>query len=173
MPEECIFCGIVAGKVPAKKVHEDSSSLSFLDISPRNPGHTLVIPKSHYDTVIEMPDREAGELFASVKRMASAVKDATKANGISIVQSNGKAAGQAVPHVHFHIIPRFDAEGPVSLEAILSVKKMDETSMEKIAESIKSSMPEEEPEKEKEESTDDDDMEMEEEEDNENMNFNF
>ncbi len=154
MAEECVFCGIGAGKIPSKKVYEDSNSVAFLDINPRNPGHTLVIPKKHATTLSDMSPKDAGTLFSSVQKVAVAVKEATKADGISIVQNNGKAAGQVVPHVHFHVIPRFETEGPVALEAVLPSKKLDDAAMNKIADSIKNSFgqaeeePEEEPEKE-------------------------
>lgn len=135
--EECLFCGIVAGKMPSLKIYEDSGCLAFLDINPRNPGHTLVIPKRHYEVVMDMPEAEAGKLFEIVKVVSVKVRGGTKADGISIMQNNYKVAGQVVPHVHFHVIPRFVAEGPPSLESILSVKKMPEEILKKIAETIK------------------------------------
>ncbi len=137
--EECIFCAIVAGRIPSLKVYEDGSHLAFLDINPRNPGHTLVIPKKHYEVVMDMPEAEAGKLFEIVKVLSVKVRTGTKAEGISIMQNNYKVAGQVVPHVHFHVIPRFMAEGPPSLESILPVKKMPEEILKKIAETIKGS----------------------------------
>ena len=135
--EECIFCALVAGKIPSIKVFEDQSHIAFLDINPRNPGHTLVIPKKHYEVVMDMPEPDAGKLFEVVKRMSVNIKSGTKADGVSIIQNNYKVAGQVVPHVHFHVIPRFAAEGPPSMEAILPVKKMPEEILKKIADSIK------------------------------------
>jgi histidine triad (HIT) family protein len=140
MPEDCIFCSIVSGSVPAKKIYEDDRVLAFLDINPRNPGHTLVIPKKHVETLIETSKADAAYLFQIVKKIAEAVKSGTNADGISISQSNGKAAGQLVPHLHFHVIPRFETEGPVGLEGYLSVKKMDEESMDKVANGIKDNL---------------------------------
>ena len=136
--EQCLFCGIVAGKIPAKKVYEDDHSFGFLDINPRNPGHTLVIPKKHFETILDMPEKDAGRLFESVQKVAAMVKAGTNSQGISIGQSNGQAAGQVVRHVHFHVIPRFMNEGPVGLEGMLPGKKIDDGSMDKIAQSIKS-----------------------------------
>ena len=135
--EECLFCAIVAGKIPAIKVFEDQNHLAFLDINPRNPGHTIVIPKRHYEAVLDMPEAEAGKLFEIVKRLSVNVRNGTKADGISIIQNNYRTAGQAIPHIYFHIIPRFNTEGPAVLESILSVKKMPEDVLNKIAESIK------------------------------------
>ena len=135
--EKCLFCGIAAGKIPAKKVYEDAKTIAFLDINTRNPGHTLVVPKKHYETLLDMPDKEAVDLFATVKKLAGQVMTAMKADGISIGQSNGVAAGQLVQHVHFHVIPRFMNEGPVGLEGILQVKKMDDKMLDQVANAIK------------------------------------
>jgi len=136
----CLFCRIVKGEIPAKKVYEDESIYAFLDINPRNPGHTLVIPKKHAVTLLEMDEKSVGKLFERVRYLAEAVQKGTKADGLSIVQSNGKAAGQVVTHVHVHIIPRYLSEGPVSLEGVLAVKKMPEETINQIASSITQSI---------------------------------
>ncbi|MFH0956981.1 MAG: HIT family protein [Candidatus Aenigmatarchaeota archaeon] len=133
----CLFCRIASGEIPSKKVYEDGAHFAFLDINPRNPGHVLVIPKKHYLTILDMPPREAGALFESARIVADAVKRGAKADGLSLVQSNGKAAGQVVAHVHVHIIPRYFSEGPVSLEGVLSVKKMPDETLDQIAGAIK------------------------------------
>ena len=140
MPEDCIFCKIADGTIPAKRVHEDSHTLSFLDINPRNPGHTLVVSKRHAASILDMGTDEVGRIFEAVRQVAEAVKEATKADGISICQNNGKAAGQVVHHVHVHVIPRFNSEGPASLESILQVKKLGDQDLGKIADAIKASM---------------------------------
>jgi len=136
-PKDCLFCRIVAGKLPAKKVYEDQASLAFLDINPRNPGHTLVIPRKHYETIFEIPEGEAGRYFESIRKVAVMVKNGTNSHGLSVCQNNGSAAGQVVGHLHFHIIPRFLNEGPAALEAILPVKKMDDKSLDEVARTIK------------------------------------
>ena len=135
--EQCLFCGIIVGKIPCKKVYEDDHAFGFLDINPRNPGHTLVIPKKHFETILDMSEKDAGKLFESVRKVATQVKAGTQSQGISIGQSNGQAAGQVVRHVHFHVIPRFANEGPIGLEGALSSKKIDDMSMDKIAQTIK------------------------------------
>lgn len=137
---ECVFCGIASGKIPSKKVYEDEKSLAFLDINPRNPGHTLVIPKKHYATILDMPEEEAKELFSVVRKIARAAQLGVNADGVSIAQSNGQAAGQVIPHVHFHVIPRFLNEGPVGLESILPGKRLDEAAMKRITEDIKTAI---------------------------------
>ena len=134
--KECLFCRIVRGEIPAKKVYEDDGCIAFLDINPRNPGHALVIPKTHYETVFDMPEDEAGEYFKSVKKVAALVKNGVNAQGISVSSSNGQAAGQVVAHMHFHVIPRFITEGPVGLEGILPAKRLDEKTMDQIVQAI-------------------------------------
>jgi len=138
-PKDCLFCKIVRGEGPSKKVYEDDNVFVILDINPRNPGHMLVMPKKHYETLFEMPDSEAGEFFKTVKKMAERCKSGVNADGVSICQSNGRAAGQIVQHMHAHIIPRFNTEGPPGLEVILPVKRMDEASLDKIVESLQKS----------------------------------
>jgi histidine triad (HIT) family protein len=106
--EDCIFCKIVKGQEQSTIVYEDEHSLAFLDIHPLNLGHTLIIPKKHYPGMGEMPPDEVGQLFVSVAKVMKGVRRATKADGINVGQSNGRAASQEVFHMHVHIIPRFD-----------------------------------------------------------------
>ena len=110
MKEDCVFCKIVGKHEDATVVFEDHHTLAFLDIHPLNPGHTLVIPKRHYANMLEMPPGEAGRVFTSVAKVMRGVEKASKADGISVGQSNGKAASQEVFHMHVHIIPRFNHE---------------------------------------------------------------
>jgi len=135
---KCPFCEIAKGAIPAKKVYEDENTIAFLDINPRNPGHTLVVPKKHFATILDIPVEDAGELFKAVKKIAVAVQSGMKAQGVSISQSNGSAAGQLVPHMHFHVIPRFLSEGPMALEGVLPVKKMPEQTLDKVVDVVKS-----------------------------------
>ena len=137
---DCIFCRIASGEIPAKKVYEDTSTVAFLDISPRNPGHTLVIPKKHYGSILDIPDNELAAVMSTVKKVVVSTKNATNSEGTSIIQSNGKAAGQVVAHLHFHVIPRFLSEGPPSPEAILQVKRFDDKSMDALTKKIASGM---------------------------------
>ena len=134
---DCIFCKIGKGEIPSKKVYEDANTFAFLDINPRNPGHTLVIPKNHYGSILDIPENELSELMKAVKKIVAATKNATKSEGTSITQSNGRAAGQVVGHIHFHVIPRFMKEGLPSLEGFLQVKKMDDKGMEELAQKIR------------------------------------
>jgi histidine triad (HIT) family protein len=106
----CVFCKIARKQASASLVYEDENVMAFLDIRPLNEGHTLVIPKEHYVTIFEIPEELVAHLHRIVKRVALAVKKATEADGISIIQQNGKAAGQEIFHLHVHVIPRFDGK---------------------------------------------------------------
>jgi len=112
--QQCIFCSIVKKEVPAKIVYENDFVLAFLDIKPANPGHVLVIPKDHYTFLTQMPDEAISEVFKATKIVAEAVFEVTGAEGVEIRQRNGAVAGQIVPHVHVHVIPRFKNDGIVT-----------------------------------------------------------
>lgn len=104
-PEKCVFCQIVARKLPAAVVYENNDYIAFMDRAPFNEGHTLVCPKKHGETVWDMTEPEIGGLFALAARISKGVIRATSADGFRFVQNNGEAANQAVAHVHVHIIP--------------------------------------------------------------------
>ena len=108
----CIFCSIIAGELPVAKIYEDSNLLVIMDKYPINIGHTLVIPKIHYDNILLMPHEEVGRLYSFVPIIAKAVVSAVNADGFNVGQNNGRAANQIVPHVHIHIIPRFKDDSP-------------------------------------------------------------
>jgi histidine triad (HIT) family protein len=108
MAENCIFCKIVRKEAPASIVYEDELVLAFMDIRPVSEGHTLVIPKKHYVNIFDTPQDVLTAVHKATKPLAAAAKQATQADGISIIQQNGKAAGQDIFHLHVHIIPRFE-----------------------------------------------------------------
>lgn len=107
MNDNCIFCKIVAGTIPSTKVYEDEHVLVFMDISPVTKGHALVIPKAHHNPVINVPATLLHKVIEVVQKIARAQVEGLKADGVNITQANGELAGQIVPHVHFHVIPRF------------------------------------------------------------------
>ena len=109
--EECLFCKIVKGELPSSKIYEDEDTLAFLDLFPVNKGHSLVISKEHYETIFDVPAESLAKISSVMKNVADAVKKGVNADGISIAQSNGKDAGQVIPHIHFHIMPRFKDDG--------------------------------------------------------------
>lgn len=107
MPQtDCIFCRIVRGEIPAMKVLEDEVCVAFLDIGPLADGHVLLIPKAHAQTLDLLPADQAAATFRHLPALVKAVRVATGCAGVNVLQNNGKAAHQEVPHVHFHIIPR-------------------------------------------------------------------
>lgn len=112
---DCIFCRIVRGEVPARTVYEDEHAMAFLDAFPLAKGHTLVVPRAHVARVEEMGDQEAKAVFAAVHKLTGRVAKAAGAQGTTIAVNDGAAAGQEVPHVHVHIVPRFagDKAGPI------------------------------------------------------------
>jgi histidine triad (HIT) family protein len=108
---ECVFCQIISKQLPASVVYEDKQVIAFLSNRPVNEGHTLVLPKKHYENIYEISEDEVASLFKIVKRVAHAVRDAMGAEGIRVVQNNGWAAGQVIFHLHVHIIPMLPNEG--------------------------------------------------------------
>ncbi len=111
MTDDCIFCKIVKGEIPSSKIYEDDEFLAFLDIAPVNPGHTLIVPKIHCKDLLDFPKAEEADLMEFIKKVARAVKKATKADAFNLGMNNGEASGQIVPHAHLHIIPRFSNDG--------------------------------------------------------------
>jgi histidine triad (HIT) family protein len=111
MSKDCIFCKIVAGAVPGTRVYEDEDILAFMDIGPVAKGHTLVIPKAHIDSISDAPAAALQKLILIVQRIARAQIAGLGADGVNVTQANGAAAGQVVPHLHFHVIPRSLADG--------------------------------------------------------------
>jgi len=109
--DNCIFCKIVKGEIPAYKVYEDESYIAILDINPAAYGHTLVIPKAHFADVYEVDEEYGAKLLPVLKKAAEAVKEVTGAQGVNILQNNGAVAGQTVMHYHAHIIPRVAGDG--------------------------------------------------------------
>jgi histidine triad (HIT) family protein len=106
-----IFTRIVHGEIPCHRVYEDEHVLAFLDIGPLAPGHLLLIPKTEYRTLDQVPPDTAAALGAALPKLVAAVQQATGSAGVNILQNNGQVAGQEVLHVHFHIIPRAEGDG--------------------------------------------------------------
>lgn len=109
--EDCIFCKIVAGAVPCTKVYEDDKALAFMDIMPLNKGHLLVIPKEHFENIVEIDSQLYGHLAALICKISKAVQSGIEPQGMNVLQLNGEAANQVVPHLHIHIVPRWANDG--------------------------------------------------------------
>ena len=108
---ECIFCKIVNGEVPSTKVYEDDNFIGILDINQVAEGKTLLIPKKHYKTLLDMPNSLGNEMLESVKKIALKLIDEGKAEGFNLLMNNFEVAGQVVPHAHIHILPRKKGDG--------------------------------------------------------------
>lgn len=111
MMSDCIFCKIVDGKIPCSKIAENEKAIAFLDISPLNKGHSLVVPKKHFKDIYEIDETDLKAVFALAKKVSIALKKAVSADGINLYQCNESASGQVVFHFHLHVIPRFENDG--------------------------------------------------------------
>ncbi len=109
--DDCIFCRMVAGQIPVAKVYEDEIVLAFLDIGPISDGHALVIPKQHFEKLHDCPAELLGQVALRLGRIAGAVAAAMNADGYNVLCNNGRAAGQLIEHLHFHIVPRNIGDG--------------------------------------------------------------
>jgi len=112
----CIFCEIIAGNIPGKKVYEDDEILAILDISQTTKGHTLVMPKKHYENFQEMPENEFGSLMEKVQAISKKLMRNLDAKGCNVLINTNEVAGQSVMHAHVHIIPRYDGNDTIKVE---------------------------------------------------------
>ncbi len=108
---DCIFCKIAVGQIPAVKIYENDVVLAFLDIGPVSDGHTLVVPKQHFEKLHDCQPKLLAQITSSLGKIAKAVAAAMNSDGYNVLCNNGRAAGQLVDHLHFHIIPRKTGDG--------------------------------------------------------------
>ncbi|MDY6990623.1 MAG: HIT family protein [Thermodesulfobacteriota bacterium] len=129
---DCIFCKIVSGEIPSVRVHEDDRVLAFMDINPINDGHLLIIPKAHAATIHDIAEADFLAVMSATRKLAAAVQKALNPDGMNLLQLNGEAANQVVPHLHVHIVPRWSGDKlavsrwdivPGDMEKITSVGK--------------------------------------------------
>lgn len=132
MEQDCIFCKIVAGEIPSYKVYEDDKIIAFLDINPVKPGHILIIPKDHYDMMIDTPDELISYVFIKAKYLMNILKKAMDADFVVL-----SVVGVDVPHFHVHLTPRYTDDG---LDNFWPQKKYAEGQAEEIAEKIKNAL---------------------------------
>jgi histidine triad (HIT) family protein len=134
---ECIFCKIIAGRIPATKVYEDDKVLAFLDIGPLSDGHTLIVSKEHYERIHQCPPELLADVGARLGKIASAVSSTMNSDGYNVLCNNGRAAGQLVDHMHFHIIPRKAGDNVFNR---WPAYKYPEGKIEKLAEKIRENL---------------------------------
>ena len=108
---DCIFCKIIKGEVSSQKVYEDDRTFAFLDITPINPGHTLVVPKKHSLNMLDAAEGDVCAIMAVIHKITPKILKAVGAEAFNLGANNGSVAGQIVPHLHFHIMPRFSDDG--------------------------------------------------------------
>ena len=133
---DCIFCNIVSGKIPARKIHETQRSLAFLDAFPLTKGHSLVIPKTHYLKIQEMTNVDNADLFESVRVISTRMERISPSSLVAI--HNGKESGQEVPHVHVHLIPRHATDGVGPVHSMFTTRpKLSDVEFDEIAEILR------------------------------------
>lgn len=137
MSTGCVFCAIVAGEHPAHVVLDDEVALAFLDARPLFPGHTLLVPRTHYETLPDLPEELTGPLFARARRLAAAVPTAMEAAGSFVAMNN--VVSQSVPHLHVHVVPRNRKDG---LRGFFwpRTKYDDDAHAERVAEAIRAAL---------------------------------
>lgn len=118
MTTDCLFCKI-AKEEPEHLIGKNDKAIAILDIFPRAPGHAMVIPKNHYETILDAPDGELGEIFGLVKESVSKIRQGLQPDGFTIGINHGKNAGQAIDHLHIHIIPRFSGDNGGSIHTVV------------------------------------------------------
>ncbi len=118
--EECIFCKIARGEIESEVIHETENVVSFLDVNPRAPGHTLVIPKDHVEGLTDLEDKLVGEVFSVVKKVEEMLSSALDPDAFTVGINDGKVAGQEIPHMHVNVIPRFGDDGGKSIHSVVN-----------------------------------------------------
>ena len=132
----CIFCDILDGKRDGHILYEDDSHVAFLDKYPIDVGHSLLIPREHHERITDMTPENVGKLFSLVPKIAKAILVGAQADAFSIAQNNGRAAKQIIPHVHIHIIPRYNSKGTIWTKRQIST----DSELEELAKKIRSAI---------------------------------
>jgi len=120
MSTMCIFCRIGKREIPSDIVYEDKETLAFLDIKPHAKGHTVVIPKTHAETLFDLPEGKINAFFLGVKKTMESIKNVLQPDGFNVGWNQNAAAGQVVPHLHVHIFPRYRGDGGGSMHSIIT-----------------------------------------------------
>ncbi len=134
--DNCIYCKVIKGELPSFKVYEDKEFLAFLDIYPHALGHTLIIPKKHVSNILELNDNEAKSLIVVIRKVMHLIEDKLEPDGFNVGWNHNSAGGQAIPHLHVHIFPRYQNDGGGNVHSI--IKNPGDRSVEEIAKLFKS-----------------------------------
>ena len=108
---DCIFCAVVQGQAPARVVHQDETTLAFLDINPIVDGHTLIVPRAHSANLLDTPDERLADVMASAAHVGRLLTERLGCDGVNVLNASGAAAWQTVFHLHLHVLPRFAGDG--------------------------------------------------------------
>jgi len=132
---DCIFCKIANGEIPCHKVYEDAENLAFLDVKPHAQGHTVVIPKTHVMTVLELNEKKYISLMSAVKKVMGLIQKKIDPDGFNAGWNHNTAGGQVVPHLHIHVMPRYNGDNGGSMHSI--IKNPGKKSVEEVAKLFK------------------------------------
>jgi histidine triad (HIT) family protein len=117
--DDCLFCKISKKEIPSEVIYEDAAALAFLDINPLTPGHTLIVPKTHAEHILELENASVGPVFLAVKNVTAKLDAALMPRGFTIGINHGKVSGQTVDHLHIHVIPRYEGDGGGSMHSVV------------------------------------------------------
>ena len=132
----CLFCKIINKEIPAEIIYEDSEAIAVLDVHPRAPGHTMVLPKVHAENILDLPDEKIEGIFKAVKKVTELLNKSLKPDGFTIGINHGKVSGQTIDHLHIHIMPRWFNDGGGSVHDV--VNNPPKENLEEIVKKIKS-----------------------------------
>jgi histidine triad (HIT) family protein len=116
----CIFCKIIKKEIPCHKVYENETNLAFLDVHPHVKGHTIVVPKEHRESFLDLSEQEMTNLVLMVRKTMEFLQEKLNCQGFNVGWNDGEVAGQVVPHLHVHIMPRYDGDGGGSMHTIIN-----------------------------------------------------
>ncbi len=120
MSTDCIFCKIANKEIASAMIYEDAHAFAILDIMPKAPGHTMVIPKVHAATILDLPENELGPVFIAVQKVMARLKEVLNPDGFTVGINHGDVSGQTVKHLHIHILPRFNGDGGSSIHSVVN-----------------------------------------------------
>jgi len=115
---DCLFCKIARKENPSEIIYEDDSALAFLDVNPRAVGHTMIIPKSHAQNILDLPDSEIEGVFGAVKKVTALLQKSLQPEGFTIGINHGKVSGQVIEHLHIHVMPRWENDGGGAVQSL-------------------------------------------------------
>ena len=132
---DCIFCKIVKSEIPCYRIYEDEDFLAFLDVYPHAKGHTVIVPKEHANLISELDNQKSQDLMIIIKKVMKIIQEKLTPSGFNVGWNSGETAGQVVPHLHIHLIPRYAGDGGGSIHSI--IKNPGEISVEEVAKLFK------------------------------------